>query len=82
LDATVREAENRERGTILGLNDYMDLRRGNSGVYPTLALIECVLGINLEQEVFDHPVLSNLTKLAGDLAIISNVSPPPQVTFG
>jgi len=76
LDATTREAENREHGTILGLKDYIGLRRANSGVYPTFALIECILGINLEPEVFDHPVLSNLTRAAVDLAMIANVSPP------
>lgn len=76
LDATVREAQNREQGTVLGLKDYIDLRRGNSGVYPTFALIECILELNLEPEVFDHPALSNLTRLAGDLVMISNVSLP------
>ena len=33
LDATVHEVEDRERGTILGLEDYIDLRRGSNGAY-------------------------------------------------
>jgi len=75
LDATVREAENRERGTILGLNDYLELRRGNSGVYPAHAMIECILSIDLKPEVFYHPALWNLTRIAGDMLFIANVSP-------
>ena len=75
LDATVREAENREQGTILGFNDYLELRRGNSGAYPAYALIECILSIDLQPEVFDHPSLWNLTKIAGDMLFTANVSP-------
>ena len=74
LDATAHEAENRERGTILGVKDYIDLRRGNSGLYPMFAVIESILGINPEPEVFDQLVLSNLTRTAVDLAMIANVS--------
>jgi len=82
LDATACEAENREHGTILGLKDYIDLRRGNSGLYPMFALIECILRIDLEPEVFDHLVLSNLTRTAVDLAMVANVSPPELRLFG
>jgi hypothetical protein len=74
LDATVREAENREQGTILNLDDYLELRRGNSGVYPAYAVIECVLSIDLQPEVFNHPALWNLTKIAGDMLFTANVS--------
>jgi len=74
LDATAREAKNREHGTILGLEDYINLRRGNSGLYPMFAVIECILGIDLGPKV-DHLVLSNMTRTAVDLAMIANVSP-------
>jgi len=77
LDATVREAENREQGTVLGLNDYLELRRGNSGVYPACAMIECILLIDLKPEVFYHPALWNLTRIAGDMLFTANVSPEP-----
>ena len=75
LDATVREAENREQGTVLGLDEYLELRRGNSGVYPAYAMIECILSIDLQPEVFNHPALWNLTKIAGDMLFTANVSP-------
>ena len=74
LDATVCEAENREQGTILGLDEYLELRRGNSGVYPAYAMIECILSIDLQPEVFNHPALWNLTKIAGDMLFTANVS--------
>jgi len=77
LDATVREAENREQGTILSLSDYLELRRGNSGAYPAYAMIECILSIDLKPEVFNHPALWNLTKIAGDMLFTANVSPEP-----
>jgi len=72
LDATVREAENREQGTILNLDDYLEIRRGNSGVYPAYAMIECILSIDLQPEVFNHPALWNLTKIAGDMLFTAN----------
>jgi len=71
----VREAETREQGTILGFSDYVELRRGNGGAYPAYALIECILSIDLQPEVFDHPSLRNLTKIAGDMLFTPNVSP-------
>ena len=75
LDATVREAENRERGAILGLSDYLELRRGNGGAYNAYAMIECMLSIDLKPEVFHHPALWNLTNIAGDMLFTANVSP-------
>ena len=74
LDATVREAENREQGTVLGLEDFMELRRGNSGVEVAFTLIECILSIDLQPEVFDHPTLSSLRRLAGNMLFAANVS--------
>jgi len=72
LDATVSEAENREQGAVLGLNDYLEHRRGNSGMYIAYAMIECMLSIDLQPEVFNHPALWNLTKIAGDMFFIQN----------
>lgn len=74
LNATVREAENRESGTVLGLEDFIELRRGNSGVEVAFALIECVLSTDLEPEVFDHPIFSSLRRLAGNMLFAANVS--------
>jgi hypothetical protein len=78
LDATVSEAEHREQGTILGLGDYLELRRGNSGVYAAYAVIGCTLSVDPQPEVFDHPALWNLTKIAGDMLFTANVSAEPK----
>ncbi|KAF9654287.1 terpenoid synthase [Thelephora ganbajun] len=72
LDATVREAENREHGTVLGLKDFMELRRGNSGVEVAFAVIECILLIDLQPEVFYHPTLSRLRRLIGNMLFTAN----------
>ena len=52
----------------------MELRWGNSGVDTSFALAECVLYIDLQPEVFDHPTLSTLKKLAGNMVFTINVS--------
>jgi len=74
LDATVSEARNRERGTVLSLKDFTELRRGNSGVGVGFALIECISSVDLQPEVFDHPTLSRLRMLIGDMIFTANVS--------
>ena len=53
----------------------MELRWGNSGVDVSFALIECVLSIDLQPEVFYHPTLSKLKQLAGHMVFTINVSP-------
>ncbi|KAF9644644.1 terpenoid synthase [Thelephora ganbajun] len=72
LDYTVREAENREHGTILNSKDLTELRRGNSGVDVAFSVTECILSIDLQPKVFDHPVLSTLRKLAGQIVFTIN----------
>ncbi|KAJ3515769.1 hypothetical protein NMY22_g14362 [Coprinellus aureogranulatus] len=49
-----REAELRERGEVLTLEDYIPLRRQNSGVPLCLGLVEYVLGIDLPDAVFEN----------------------------
>lgn len=41
-----------------------------------MALIECILSIDLQPEVFDHPTLSRLRRLIGDMIFTANVSTP------
>lgn len=72
LDDTVLEAEIREHGNVLNLKDFMELRRGNSGVDVAFSVIECVLAIDLQPEVFDHPTLSAMRKLAGHMVFTIN----------
>lgn len=59
---------------MLRLKEFIELRRGNSGVDVAFALIECILSIDLHPEVFYHPVLSDLRRLAGNMLFAANVS--------
>jgi len=72
LDATVTEAEHRERGTILGLKDFIESRRGNSAVDVVFSVAECLLAIDLQPEVFNHPTVLTLRRLAGNMAFTTN----------
>ena len=74
LDATVSEAGNREQCTVLGLKDFTELRRGNSGVEVGIALIDCIISVDLQPKVFNHPTLSRLRTLIGDMIFTANVS--------
>jgi hypothetical protein len=56
------------------VRDFMELRRGNSGVDVAFSVIECILSIDLDPEVFDHPTMSTLRRLAGQMVYIINVS--------
>ena len=51
----------------------MELRRGNSGVDVAFSVIECILSIDLQPEVFDHPTMLTLRRLAGNMVFTINV---------
>ncbi|KAF4575314.1 terpene cyclase [Pleurotus pulmonarius] len=70
LDSVVQEAEDREKGDVRSLEDYLKLRRYSVGVEPCLAIGEMYL--NIPQEVIDHPVVSKLTAICIDLIIVAN----------
>ena len=74
LNATIKEAGIRERGEVLTLDEYTLLRRQNSGSLTTFDLIECLLDIDIPDEIFDHPVFSSLVNAAADMICWSNVS--------
>jgi len=71
-DTMVNEAENRENDTILGLTAFMEFRWVNSSVGVMFALAECLLGIDLQPGIFDHPTVSTLRRLAGNVIFITN----------
>lgn len=74
LQAVSYEADLRERGQTLDLEEYTVLRRENSGVRPCFALFEYVLGIDLPDEVFEDPVFASLYFATADMVFWSNVS--------
>ncbi|KAF4613646.1 hypothetical protein D9613_007876 [Agrocybe pediades] len=52
-DCVAVEAELRERGEIPDLATFIPLRRNNSAVFLCLSLVECLLGIDLDDEVYE-----------------------------
>lgn len=79
LEAVWKEADLRDRGEVLDLEAYTNLRRENSGVRPCFSLFEYTLGIDLPDEVFEDPVFASMYFGAIDMVFWSNVSSPLRV---
>lgn len=73
IAAVAKEADLRERGEVLNLKSYTDLRRENSAIRTCLALIEYAMGTNLPEEVFEDEAFSEVYVSALDLIWWSNV---------
>lgn len=69
-----REAELREAGEVLSMQEYIPLRRNNSAVLLCLALNEYILGIDLPQDVYENPVFMKAYWAACDHVCWANVS--------
>lgn len=73
IDAVSKEAELRERGQVLDLKSFTPLRRNNSAVLLCFALIEYILGIDLEDEVYQDATFLDAYWAACDHVCWSNV---------
>ncbi|KAF6757194.1 isoprenoid synthase domain-containing protein [Ephemerocybe angulata] len=71
-DCVAREAELRERGEVLSLDEFIPLRRNNSAVLLCYSLVEYILGIDLPDEVFEHPDFADAYWAACDFVCWSN----------
>ncbi|TFK27160.1 terpenoid synthase [Coprinopsis marcescibilis] len=71
-DCVAKEAELREHDEVLGLEEFMELRRQNSAVLLCYSLVEYILGIDLPDSVFDDPAFSKAYWAAADLVCWSN----------
>ncbi|KAH6909048.1 isoprenoid synthase domain-containing protein [Coprinopsis sp. MPI-PUGE-AT-0042] len=71
-DCVAKEAELRERGEVLGLEDFIALRRQNSAVLLCYSLVEYILGIDLPDSVFDDPGFSKAYWAACDFVCWAN----------
>jgi hypothetical protein len=67
-----REAELRERGEVLGLEEYIPLRRHNSAVMLCFALVEYTLGINLDDKIYEDNTFMDAYWAACDYVCWSN----------
>jgi hypothetical protein len=72
IEAVCQEVEDRDRGRIRGIEDYLALRRGSVGLRPCFGFLLLIL--DLPEEVITHPRIERLAFGAIDMSILSNVS--------
>ncbi|KZO94494.1 terpenoid synthase [Calocera viscosa TUFC12733] len=70
--AAVEEARMRKKRTVPSFGEFVVRRRDNSAVRPSFALIEYGRGIELPQNVLNHPVIRDLEDAAVDLVSWAN----------
>ena len=73
VNSVAKEAELREGNIVLDLAAYDPLRRENSAVRSAFGLFGYVLGLELPDEIFHHPVFSEMHFAAVDMVTWSNV---------
>ncbi|OBZ72724.1 Linoleate 10R-lipoxygenase COP4 [Grifola frondosa] len=72
VEAFAKEAELRESGQVLDLESYQILRRENSAVRFCFGLFGYVLGIDLPDEVVEHPAFVTMHLATVDMVCWSN----------
>ena len=72
--AVAIQARDRAADVVPDLEDYIAVRRDNSGCKPSWALIEYAYGLDLPDEVMEHPIIQSLDEATNDLVTWSNVS--------
>ncbi|KAI0273275.1 terpenoid synthase [Russula aff. rugulosa BPL654] len=70
VHGVIDEASDRTRGHIRGIADYFQLRRLTAGAYPSLFSVE--LGLEIPDEVMEHPALQSLLGLTADSIVLTN----------
>jgi hypothetical protein len=71
LDSVIQESADRTAGRIRSIPEYLELRRLTIGGYPSFLCLE--LGLDLPDEVMDHPVIKSLLALVAETVILTNV---------
>ena len=71
--AVTIQAHDRAAGIIPDLEDYIIMRRDTSGCKPCWALVEYANGLDISDEVMEHPILQSLSEATNDLVTWSNV---------
>ncbi|EPT02352.1 hypothetical protein FOMPIDRAFT_1118553 [Fomitopsis schrenkii] len=72
VNAFAVEAELRERDEVLDPESYIVLRRENSAVRFCFGMFGFTLGLDLPDEIFEHPVMMRLHLAAVDMVCWSN----------
>ena len=74
IASVVEEAALRERGEVVDMQSYENLRRNNSAVPTCFALIPYCLHIDLPDEVVEDPIFNRINLAGIDMVCWSNVS--------
>lgn len=69
--ATIQEAEDRHRHNIRGIESFLSVRRGTSGMAVMYAMLELVDA--LPEKVLQDPAIVKLEELVIDMYIMGNV---------
>ena len=72
--AVAIQARDRAADVVPDLEDYIAVRRDTSGCRPCWVLIEYAYGLDLPDEVMEHPIIQGLDDATNDLVAWSNVS--------
>ena len=72
LDSVYDQAVGRDTNRLHTVDSYLKARRDNIGAYA--AYMPAILGIEIPDEAFYHPMIVNLADLVGDLLSLDNVS--------
>ncbi|KAL5510886.1 hypothetical protein ACEPAG_4643 [Sanghuangporus baumii] len=70
LESVIEQARVRDTSTSLSIAEYLKHRRGNVGTRPSFVPLE--LDMDLQDEVFYHPAVMDLTQNITDMIIIDN----------
>jgi hypothetical protein len=71
LDSVIEESADRATGRIRSISEYLELRRLTIGGYPSFLCLE--LGLDIPDEVMNHPGIKSLLALVAETVILTNV---------
>ena len=71
LDSVIEESADRAAGRIRSIPEYLELRRLTIGGYPSFLCLE--LGLDIPDEVMEHPMIKSLLALVAETVILTNV---------
>jgi len=72
LRSVIVEATDRDKSVTRDIEGYLSLRRQTVGAQSAFAIYE--LGLNLVDEVYYHPAVTELINCVAELILIDNVS--------
>lgn len=73
MDGVAHQAGDRDDDSIPDLQTYIALRRDTSGMRPSLVLAEFTAGIDLPDDVAEHPLLRGMEDATNDWCSWTNV---------